>query len=162
MQKCSWLNKINFFVCIFQGADPNGTVNYDGRRPLHIACLNGNLDVVNFLLSQGASVHVQDMFNRSPLDDAIKFRHLKVVKRLHEAGAILNKKPSEVASEVCGLAAKNRTDDLYLWFLAGADLNVCDYDGRTPLHVVGISLLGCLCWEMLREDWELVYLETKS
>lgn len=144
-------------MVFFQGADPNGTVNYDGRRPLHIACLNGNLDVVNFLLSKGASVHVQDMFNRSPLDDAIKFRHKEVVKRLNEAGAILNKKPFEVAAEVCSLAAKNRVDDLFLWTLAGADLNVCDYDGRTPLHVVSPPIMGCLCWEILCEDWEQVY-----
>ncbi|KXJ29966.1 L-asparaginase [Exaiptasia diaphana] len=118
-----------------QGADPNGSVNYDGRRPLHISCMSGNMEVTEYLLSQGASVHARDMFNRTPLDDAIKFRKKAIVNRLVQAGAILNKKSTEIAGEICSLAAKNRVDDLGIWTLAGADLNVCDYDGRTPLHI---------------------------
>ncbi|EDO48620.1 predicted protein [Nematostella vectensis] len=119
-----------------QGADPNGNINYDGRTPLHIACLNGNLEIARFLLQHGASVHVRDRFNRSPLEDAIKFRHQKVVELLVETGATLGRSTSEIAAEVCCLAAKNRVDDLRLWGTASADLNGVDYDGRTPLHVV--------------------------
>lgn len=45
----------------------------------------------------------------------------------------------ETAVELCRLAAKNRVDDLLVWQLAGVDLNACDYDKRTPLHVVSVA-----------------------
>lgn len=45
----------------------------------------------------------------------------------------------ETAVELCRLAAKNRVDDLLVWQLAGVDLNTCDYDKRTPLHVVSVA-----------------------
>ena len=45
----------------------------------------------------------------------------------------------ESAVELCRLAAKNRVDDLLVWQLAGVDLNACDYDKRTPLHVVSVG-----------------------
>lgn len=106
------------------------------------------MEVTEYLLSQGASVHARDMFNRTPLDDAIKFRKKAIVKRLVQAGAILDKKSTEVASEICSLAAKNRVDDLCIWSLAGADLNVCDYDGRTPLHIVSTDLKDSLLLQL--------------
>lgn len=118
-----------------QGADVNSTTDYDGRTALHIACVEGNTEAVKFLLKHGASTQVRDRFNTSPLDDAIKFRHKEIVKTLRKAGAKLMKTSMETAVELCRLAAKNRVDDLLVWQLAGVDLNACDYDKRTPLHV---------------------------
>ncbi|KAL9952035.1 hypothetical protein ACROYT_G039235 [Oculina patagonica] len=118
-----------------QGADANATTDYDGRTALHIACVEGNSEAVKFLLQHGASTQVRDRFNSSPLDDAIKFRHKEIVKTLRKAGAELMKTTMETAVELCRLAAKNRVDDLLVWQLAGVDLNACDYDKRTPLHV---------------------------
>lgn len=118
-----------------QGADVNATTDYDGRTPLHIACVEGNTEAVKFLLQHGASTQVKDRFKCSPLDDAIKFRHKEIVKTLRKAGAQLMKTSMEIAVELCRLSAKNRVEDLQAWQLAGVDLNVCDYDKRTPLHV---------------------------
>lgn len=122
-----------------QGADVNSTTDYDGRTALHIACVEGNTEAVKFLLKHGASTQVRDRFNTSPLDDAIKFRHKEIVKTLRKAGAKLMKTSMETAVELCRLAAKNRVDDLLVWQLAGVDLNACDYDKRTPLHVVSVA-----------------------
>ncbi|KAJ7369304.1 hypothetical protein OS493_039898 [Desmophyllum pertusum] len=118
-----------------QGADVNATTDYDGRTALHIACVEGNSEAVKFLLQHGASTQVRDRFKSSPLDDAIKFRHKELVKTLRKAGAQLMKTSMESAVELCRLAAKNRVEDLLVWQLAGVDLNACDYDKRTPLHV---------------------------
>ena len=114
----------------------NASTDYDGRTPLHIACMEGNSEAVKFLLEHGASTQVKDRFQSSPLDDAIKFRHREIVKALLMAGAHLVKTYMETAVALCRLAAKNRVEDLRMWQLAGADLNSCDYDKRTPLHVV--------------------------
>lgn len=122
-----------------QGAEVNSTTDYDGRTALHIACVEGNTEAVKFLLKHGASTQVRDRFNSSPLDDAINFRHKEIVKTLRKAGAQLMKTSMETAVELCRLAAKNRVDDLLVWQLAGVDLNACDYDKRTPLHVVSVG-----------------------
>lgn len=118
-----------------QGADVNASTDYDGRTPLHIASMEGNNEAVKFLLQHGALTQVKDRFKSSPLDDAIKFHHKEIVKTLRKAGAQLMKTCIETAVALCRLAAKNRVEDLQVWQLAGADLNSCDYDKRTPLHV---------------------------
>jgi ankyrin repeat protein len=42
-----------------QGADFSAE-NGDFRTPLHVACCGGNLEMVEYLLLSGASVHVKD------------------------------------------------------------------------------------------------------
>ena len=48
--------------------------DYDGRTPLHIACCEGHVDVVKYLLDLGAPVHVRDRYGDTPLNDAVTFR----------------------------------------------------------------------------------------
>ena len=55
-----------------QGGDFN-IPDYDGRTPLHLACCEGHLDAVRYLLENGASVHVTDRYHQTPLDNAEKF-----------------------------------------------------------------------------------------
>ena len=105
--------------------------------------MEGNTEAVKFLLQNGATTQVRDRCKCSPLDDAIKFRHKEIVKTLRRAGAQLMKTSMETAVELCRLAAKNRVDDLLVWQLAGADLSSCDYDKRTPLHVVSSRRKTC-------------------
>lgn len=56
-----------------QGGDFN-LPDYDGRTPLHLACCEGHLETVRYLLKRGASVHASDRFNHTPLDNACKFK----------------------------------------------------------------------------------------
>ena len=58
-----------------QGGDFN-IPDYDGRTPLHLACSEGHLETVKYLLQNGASVHATDRFNHTPLDDAVRFRYV--------------------------------------------------------------------------------------
>lgn len=56
-----------------QGGDFN-LPDYDGRTPLHLACSEGHLETVKYLLCNGASVHTTDRFKHTPLDDAVRFK----------------------------------------------------------------------------------------
>lgn len=59
-----------------QGGDFN-IPDYDGRTPLHLACCEGHLETVRFLLKHGASVHASDRFNHTPLNNAMRYQLVK-------------------------------------------------------------------------------------
>ena len=43
-------------------------------------------------------------------------------------------------------AAVNDLDTLKAWHAAGADLNISDYDHRTPLHIVSAAQIIIWGW----------------
>ncbi|XP_070698511.1 60 kDa lysophospholipase-like [Pempheris klunzingeri] len=48
--------------------------DYDGRTPLHVATCEGHLNVVQYLLTQGATVYAKDRYGDTPLSNAVRFR----------------------------------------------------------------------------------------
>lgn len=60
-----------------QGVDPNFK-DYDNRTALHLACIEGRLDVVRVLLHAGANVSAEDRWGSMPADEAKKggFRNI--------------------------------------------------------------------------------------
>ncbi|KAI8336549.1 asparaginase-domain-containing protein [Chlamydoabsidia padenii] len=64
-------------------------VDYDGRVPLHVACREGHIQIVEFLLKHGAAVHVRDRSGHTPLYEALVWKRSEVVQMLRRAGAHL-------------------------------------------------------------------------
>ncbi len=58
--------------------------DYDNRTPLHLACSNGHLNVVKYLIEQGnlKDVNPVDRWGGTPYDDAIRENHIEVSKYL--------------------------------------------------------------------------------
>lgn len=109
--------------------------DYDRRTPLHIAACEGHLKLVQYLLSNGATVYAKDRYGDTPLCNAVRFRHREVVKLLRKTGAHLSRdKLEEAGTELCSLAATGDLEGLEIWSLAGADLNKPGYDGQTALQ----------------------------
>lgn len=63
---------------------------YNKLTPLHIACWNGNLDVVDALLNNGADFTYHDVFEKGAFQIAAKKGHLPIIKRLLQAGIDIN------------------------------------------------------------------------
>lgn len=119
----------------------NIATNHDGRTPLHVACLEGHLQVISYLLGKGASPHVVDNHGQTPLHDAIRSANEEAILLLREFGAHLGPTTMDTALKMCSLAADDKVDRLRAWHLAGVDFNVGDYDRRTALHVVSVLIL---------------------
>ena len=62
--------------------------DYDKRTPLHLAAAEGREDVVQYFLENGAAVNLKDRWDGTPLDDAYRHGHKKVVKLLEAHGGV--------------------------------------------------------------------------
>uniref|UniRef100_A0A8C6SYP0 asparaginase n=1 Tax=Neogobius melanostomus TaxID=47308 RepID=A0A8C6SYP0_9GOBI len=119
--------------------------DYDGRTPLHVACCEGNLKAVQYLLSQGATVYAKDRYGATPLANAVHFRHKEVVRLLRKTGAHFSRDElDEAGTELCSLSTSGDLESLEIWSLAGADLTKPGYDGQNAIQVVRYTLTVAL------------------
>ena len=84
---------------VFAKGDVNAS-DYDKRCAVHLAASEGNLQIVETLLSAGANVNARDRWGGTPLRDAVREGHVKVAKFLHENGGELGLNESELSGEV--------------------------------------------------------------
>lgn len=67
--------------CLHNGANPNFQ-DYDNRSALHLAAVQGHIDVVEILLQAGADAQVRDRWGATPRDEALKQDQTAVVDEL--------------------------------------------------------------------------------
>ena len=116
-----------------RGANVN-TKDYDDRSVLHLVCTRGHLSALRVLLSSpNLTVDCFDRFGATPLQDAVLRGHTDIAAMLRSAGAtIVN---VEQGTRLCRMAASNNLTGLKALEATGTDINVCDYDGRTAMHL---------------------------
>ncbi|XP_037999416.1 ankyrin repeat and KH domain-containing protein mask-1-like [Motacilla alba alba] len=71
-----WLNKHRINGC-----------NRDKQTPLHLACINGHADVVQFLVENKCKLNPCDKLDKSPLMKAVEYQHRDCAAILLEHGA---------------------------------------------------------------------------
>ncbi|MFT4327658.1 MAG: ankyrin repeat domain-containing protein [Wolbachia pipientis] len=144
------------------GANINNETTYQ-ETPLHCAVQEGNLDIVKFLFDRGADIESQNAYNEKPLHLAIKAGRLDILKLLLDRGANINAKDKDGKTPLD--VAKDQKHDVIIQYLEqaqlneqllaavqdsdfskvkdlinlGADVNIKDKDGKTPLHYVSRS-----------------------
>lgn len=57
--------------------------NIDGRQPIHLAAINGNLAIVKKLISKRASTSIPDIYGELPIHLAAKYGHSELVAYLY-------------------------------------------------------------------------------
>lgn len=121
----------------------------NGRTLMHWAALTGQIESLELLIKDGASVddNAQSKSSQteerpyylSPLQVAISMRCRDASKLLLAKGAKANGRPGDIFRPL-GLAAKERDCVLVEYLLAaGARLNAQDMEGKTALHFAAMN-----------------------
>ena len=136
-----------------EGADPN-VRDEEGRTPLHHAVKDNRLDIVKLLVESGADVNAPDNYGLTPLHYAVHCGYEKFVDFLLRHGADPNAKdiggntPLHIsafeghpATIILPLELGSRSEEpetymriAKLLIKSGADVNMKNNGGRTPLH----------------------------
>ncbi|KAJ3651303.1 hypothetical protein Zmor_017353 [Zophobas morio] len=107
-----------------------------GQLPLHYACEDGDLGVVEILLTNGAKVDVPDGDGRLPIFYGCKQKSLNMVELLARYGAKFDI-PDRDGQLPMHYACRNHWEGYnIILFLCekGAKVDVPDRDGRLPIH----------------------------
>eukprot|EP00026_Physarum_polycephalum_P008552 Phypoly_transcript_08640.p1 GENE.Phypoly_transcript_08640~~Phypoly_transcript_08640.p1 ORF type:complete len:470 (+),score=70.41 Phypoly_transcript_08640:86-1411(+) len=129
------------------------TTDQRGNSLLHVAALRENVEIVELLLSKGATIDVRDSGDHTPLHFAANEGSIDIVKLLVEKGASLSAVNKDVRLDLKGIplfvtggktplhfAAEQGYDDCVEYLLQkGADRNLKDNDGYTPVDLAYIN-----------------------
>ncbi len=106
-----------------------------GDNPLHVAALNGRVDIAKLLLARGADVNAASHggFEMTPLFCAIYNGHRDIVEMLLAAGADANARLTGGKTTVHFAARGGYTEIAALLIAKGVEVNTKDEYGETPL-----------------------------
>ncbi|XP_064628380.1 serine/threonine-protein phosphatase 6 regulatory ankyrin repeat subunit C-like [Lineus longissimus] len=109
-------------------------VNGEGRSALHYAV--EKLRGVELLISEGADVNIRDSYGNTPLMLAASEGLCNIIRRLVQGKCNVNFASNDglCKSPMHILAMKGHVCCMEQLFQNGADVNILDHDGRSPLH----------------------------
>ena len=140
------------FSCLLEkGADINACLN-DGMTPLMIAAEDSLVNVVTFLIKQGANVDLQDSYGKTALHYALGSLNFlfEILCCLIQKGADVNTGSNDKLTPLMIAAEKGHINALTLLIKFGADADLQDKNGKTALHHavygsdVSCEILSCL------------------
>ncbi len=109
------------------------------KTPLHFAAEGGNVDVIRFLLDQGAAVNAKNISGETPLHYATGWCHVEAVKLLLERKADVHSKTDEGDTPLHYLRFVGRAEVARLLLDSGADLDARNNSGQTFLGMAVAS-----------------------
>ncbi|KAB5562441.1 hypothetical protein PHYPO_G00017800 [Pangasianodon hypophthalmus] len=115
--------------------------NGSGKDSLMLACFAGHLDIVKHLRNFGATWQSRDMGGCTPLHWAADGGHLPVLAYMIQDGCELDVRDtvSQWTPLMRVAAVSGNSAVASLLIRAGADVNVRDKDGKTPLMVAVLN-----------------------
>jgi len=116
------------------GADIDSK-NFEGRSPLHTACMHGYEAIVRLLLEKGAKTDSTDRDGRTPLHLAVLHDKESIVRILVDRGADVNAKDVNGRTPIFDASYIGNEDIARFLLDRGANPNDKDMYGKTPLHI---------------------------
>jgi len=93
------------------------------------------MTLLQYLLSQGADVHVKDDRGRSVLMICSSHGHIDIIECLINAGVDLEENDNEGLTPLTHAIINDQTASAAVLLKSGANVNSLDYSGRSPLDV---------------------------
>jgi len=106
--------------------------NENGVSPLYFATAHGNLEIVSFLLDNGADPDIRRRDGMTPLHWAAIEQHAEIAKLLLQCGASLRCTDQKGRTALHHAARAGSADLLKLFIEEGGDPTVEDDEGHTP------------------------------
>ena len=120
--------KTDVINALKRGAKINEII--DETTPLYVACENGNWEVVDALLNNGANPLIRDGIKSGPIQNAAKNGYVDIVERLLQAGVNINDDTN--GTPLYYASVKGNIDVINFLLSKGADIDFVSFDG-TPL-----------------------------
>lgn len=116
-------------------------VGQDGTTPLHNAILLKNIGLVEFFIDKGADViRSEDIVNYFPLTRAFIYANEEIIDILVANGADVNARDKNFGwTALHYLCNGNKLGAIKLALKKGADVNVEDEDGKTPVLLLDLN-----------------------
>ncbi|XP_071951426.1 dynein axonemal heavy chain 12-like [Antedon mediterranea] len=127
-------NKPDYMMCLIENGADIELSDKCGFRPLHIAARYGSRDALTVLLDHSADVNALDMTSCPALHLALYKGHTDIVERLLKFGANPNYKHRHFGHEIFQVRS-DLPDCFEVLLKYGADSDVRDRNGMTPLHI---------------------------
>jgi len=123
--------------------------NYN--KSIHYAAIEGHLEVVKYLLENGANINAIGNLDYQSIHCAALEGHLEVVKYLLENGADINAKNSDGYQPIHCAVFEGHLEVVKYLLENGADINAKDNVGKTPLyHAVYDCNMECIKYLILQ------------
>ena len=103
------------------------TADAQGEQPIHHACRNGSLEILNLLIVHGAKLGTSNSLGWYPIHIASAYGHIALMKRLFEEGSHLEEKLG-----ACSIKPAQTHKMVEEGYIAEAR---CPYLGSRPLHL---------------------------
>ena len=120
-------------LLVEQGEDKNQISGGHEGTALSVAAFKGYLDVVRYLVEQGADMEKADRHDFTPLLTASCNGKIEVVQYLLEQGADRDKADNTGSTSLHYAAQCGHLEIAKLLMVYGADLNTRTFEGRLPI-----------------------------
>ncbi|XP_061185474.1 BRCA1-associated RING domain protein 1-like [Saccostrea echinata] len=111
--------------------------NAKGETPLQVACIKGDLEKVQSLLSSGANPNNRDNAGWTPLHEACHYGHVEIAERLITAGALIDVPGTENETPLHDAVRHLKVDCVKLLVQHGASVNARNIKGLSPVQLAG-------------------------
>lgn len=115
------------------GSNANNDVDDAGRTALHIAAMNGNLQITAILIKAQVRLDLRDPLGNTPLHLAVDRNQTEVAKLLIDAGAPIDAENRNGMTPLMIAASRGNLDLVQALLAKGANARKSDFTGRDAL-----------------------------